>query len=124
MADVGIALGSGSKFLAPEVLSSRRHTDCVSGDVAISSASFVILASDLNSIMTLTDLARVVINRVKFNFVSLILIFTLFIVSDFDDQIWAAMYNIAALPIAAGVIYPAGHARLSPVWASLAMALS
>ena len=34
------------------------------------------------------------------------------------------MYNIVALPIAAGVIYPAGHARLAPVWASLAMALS
>lgn len=31
---------------------------------------------------------------------------------------------MAALPIAAGVVYPAGHARLSPVWASLAMALS
>lgn len=34
------------------------------------------------------------------------------------------MYNLAGLPIAAGVIYPAHHARLSPVWASLAMALS
>lgn len=29
-----------------------------------------------------------------------------------------------ALPVAAGVIYPAGHVRLNPVWASLAMALS
>ncbi|KAJ3018225.1 hypothetical protein NUW54_g392 [Trametes sanguinea] len=37
---------------------------------------------------------------------------------------WASIYNIIALPIAAGVIYPAGHARLPPVWASLAMALS
>ena len=34
------------------------------------------------------------------------------------------MYNLAAIPIAAGVIYPAGHARLDPVWGSLAMALS
>jgi Cu+-exporting ATPase len=34
------------------------------------------------------------------------------------------MYNIAAVPIAAGVLYPEGHIRLSPVWASLAMALS
>lgn len=31
---------------------------------------------------------------------------------------------MAALPIAAGVIYPAGQIRLDPVWASLAMALS
>ena len=40
------------------------------------------------------------------------------------SQVWALMYNVVAVPIAAGVIYPAGHARLSPVWASLAMALS
>ncbi|KAH8113464.1 heavy metal translocatin [Phellopilus nigrolimitatus] len=86
-ADVGIAVGSGS-------------------DVAISSASFILIKSDLRSLLTLTDLSRKVFNRVKFNF------------------LWAVMYNLAALPIAAGVIYPAGHARLDPVWASLAMALS
>ncbi|KAF5369747.1 hypothetical protein D9758_001058 [Tetrapyrgos nigripes] len=87
VADVGIAIGSGS-------------------DVAISSASFILLSSELSSLMTLIDLSKTVIRRVRFNF------------------IWAAMYNTAALPIAAGVIYPAGHTRLDPVWASLAMALS
>ncbi|THH07481.1 hypothetical protein EW145_g3359 [Phellinidium pouzarii] len=86
-ADVGIAVGSGS-------------------DVAISSASFILIKSDLWSLLTLTSLSRKVFNRVKFNF------------------LWALVYNTAALPIAAGVIYPAGHARLDPVWASLAMALS
>ncbi|KAL1747492.1 E1-E2 ATPase-domain-containing protein [Schizophyllum fasciatum] len=86
-ADVGIAVASGS-------------------DVAISSASFILLSSDLRSLVTLRDLARATIRRVKFNFA------------------WALVYNIAAVPIAAGVIYPAGHARLDPVWASLAMALS
>ncbi|KAL1730664.1 E1-E2 ATPase-domain-containing protein [Schizophyllum commune] len=85
--DVGIAVASGS-------------------DVAISSASFILLTSDLRSLVTLRDLARTTIRRVKFNFA------------------WALVYNIAAVPIAAGVIYPAGHARLDPVWASLAMALS
>ena len=34
------------------------------------------------------------------------------------------MYNLIAVPVAAGAIYPARHARLSPVWSSLAMALS
>ncbi|KAF9466156.1 hypothetical protein BDZ94DRAFT_1213554 [Collybia nuda] len=87
VADIGIAIGSGS-------------------DVAISTASFVLLSSDLRSLVTLHDLSGRIINRVKFNF------------------LWALCYNMAALPIAAGVIYPAGHARLSPVWASLAMALS
>jgi len=86
-ADVGIAIGSGS-------------------DVAISSASFILVQSDLKSILTLTDLSRKVFRRVKFNF------------------FWALVYNTIALPIAAGVIYPAHHSRLSPVWASLAMALS
>ncbi|KAI0053619.1 heavy metal translocatin, partial [Auriscalpium vulgare] len=86
-ADVAIAIGSGS-------------------DVALSSASFILVASDLRSLLTLVDLSRTVFRRVKFNF------------------LWAVMYNMAALPIAAGVIYPAGHARLDPVWGSLAMALS
>ncbi|KAH9918191.1 heavy metal translocatin [Epithele typhae] len=86
-ADVGIAIGSGS-------------------DVAISSAAFILVSSNLRGLLTLTDLSRVVFNRVKFNFM------------------WASVYNLVALPIAAGVVYPAGHARLSPVWASLAMALS
>ena len=50
-ADVGIAVASGS-------------------DVAISSASFILLTSDLRSLVTLRDLARTTIRRVKFNFVS------------------------------------------------------
>ncbi|EIN10752.1 heavy metal translocatin [Punctularia strigosozonata HHB-11173 SS5] len=86
-ADVGIAIGSGS-------------------DVAISSAAFILVSSNLKGILVLCELSRKVFNRVKFNF------------------FWAGVYNIAALPIAAGVVYPAGHARLAPVWASLAMALS
>ena len=51
-ADVGIAVGSGS-------------------DVAISSASFILVSSNLRSLLTLTDLSRTVFNRVKFNFVSI-----------------------------------------------------
>ncbi|VDB90090.1 unnamed protein product [Peniophora sp. CBMAI 1063] len=86
-ADVGIAIGSGS-------------------DVALSSAAFVLVSSELQSLITLFDLSRTVFRRVKFNF------------------LWALVYNVAAIPIAAGVIYPAGHARLDPVWGSLAMALS
>ncbi|KAF8121188.1 heavy metal translocatin [Boletus edulis] len=85
--DIGIAIGSGS-------------------DVAISSASFILVSSNLKSLLTLSDLSRKVFNRVKQNFA------------------WAFMYNIVAIPVAAGVIYPVGHARLSPVWAALAMAFS
>lgn len=49
--DIGIAIGSGS-------------------DVAISSASFILISSNLKSLLTLCDLSRKVFNRVKQNFVS------------------------------------------------------
>lgn len=91
VADVGIAIGSGS-------------------DIAISSAEFVLIASSLTTLLTLIDLSRTVFTRIKFNFG------------------WALVYNLVALPIAAGVLYPVrsngAHIRLDPVWASLAMALS
>ncbi|THC88393.1 hypothetical protein EYZ11_012161 [Aspergillus tanneri] len=91
VADVGIAIGSGS-------------------DIAISSADFILVSSQLDSILTLIDLSRTVMTRIKFNFG------------------WALIYNLIALPIAAGVLYvvksDGDHVRLDPVWASLAMALS
>lgn len=100
-ADVSIALSTGS-------------------DVALSSASFILLNSDLSTILTLVLLSRRVFNRVKMNFG------------------WALVYNLCLIPVAAGVFYPivSGHRegadgvmvdthwRLSPVWAALAMACS
>ncbi|KAH8601097.1 putative copper-transporting ATPase 3 [Bisporella sp. PMI_857] len=82
-ADVGIAVGSGS-------------------DIAISSAEFVLISSNLYTLLTLLDLSKVVFRRIKFNFA------------------WALVYNMIALPVAAGVLYPIGgrHIRLDPVWAS------
>ena len=50
-ADVGIAMGSGT-------------------DIALSSADFVLLSSNLHTLLILTDLSRKVLRRVKFNFVS------------------------------------------------------
>lgn len=91
LADVGIAIGSGS-------------------DVAISSADFVLVSSQLESVLTLIDLSRAVFRRIKFNFA------------------WALIYNLIALPVAAGVLFPiksnGSHIRLDPVWAALAMAMS
>lgn len=90
-ADIGIAIGSGS-------------------DIAISSAHFVLVSSNLNSLITLLDLSKIVFRRIKFNFA------------------WALVYNMIALPVAAGALYPirsgGKHVRLAPVWASLAMAMS
>ncbi|CCF35338.1 heavy metal translocating P-type ATPase [Colletotrichum higginsianum] len=80
-------------------------------DVAISSADFVLVTNDLRAVVTLLALSRTVFRRIKVNFG------------------WAVIYNILAIPIAAGCLYPittngGQHVRLDPVWASLAMALS
>jgi hypothetical protein len=37
---------------------------------------------------------------------------------------WAMLYNVALIPVAAGVLYPYRRTQLSPVWSALAMALS
>ncbi|KAF9893099.1 hypothetical protein FE257_012510 [Aspergillus nanangensis] len=104
-ADVSIAMASGS-------------------DVAMNSASFILLNSELGTILRLVVLSRRVFNRVRINFG------------------WAVVYNLCLVPVAAGVFYPIvsgyrmemvhgemmvvgnEHWRLSPVWAALAMALS
>ncbi|KAL2208155.1 copper transporting P-type ATPase [Sarocladium strictum] len=80
-------------------------------DVAISSADFVLATSHLESVPTLLSLSRAVLRRVKFNFG------------------WALVYNMIALPVAAGALYAVktgngSHVMLDPVWAALAMALS
>ncbi|XP_044719132.1 e1-E2 ATPase domain-containing protein [Hirsutella rhossiliensis] len=80
-------------------------------DVAISSADFVLATSSLSAVLTLLELSRVVFRRIKVNFG------------------WAVVYNMLAVPIAAGCLYAVrtrggGHVRLDPVWAALAMALS
>jgi P-type Cu+ transporter len=86
-ADVGIALSSTS-------------------DVAITQGSFILLNSDLETILKLVKFAMRVFWRVKMNFV------------------WAAVYNVCLVPVAAGVFFAVGQWRLGPVWASAAMAAS
>ncbi|KAH3681450.1 hypothetical protein WICPIJ_007607 [Wickerhamomyces pijperi] len=77
-------------------------------ELAITSSDFVLLNNryPLLSILTLFELSSRVFQRIKFNFG------------------WAIVYNLIGIPIAAGVIYPIHNSRLSPVWASAAMALS
>jgi Cu+-exporting ATPase len=41
-----------------------------------------------------------------------------------QNLFWAFAYNVVGIPIAAGVLYPAFGILLSPVLASLAMAVS
>ena len=76
-------------------------------DIAIESASAVLLRSELSDIVTLLKLSRAVLNRIYLNMGG------------------AFIYNIIGIPIAAGVLYvPADGFMLSPWIAGLAMALS
>ncbi|WAO87371.1 Hypothetical protein NCS54_00467700 [Fusarium falciforme] len=79
-------------------------------DVALGAADFVLLLADLRGVLNLLDLSRAILGRIKVNFA------------------WAVVYNVIAIPIAAGCLYPipnnGQHVRLDPIWASLAMALS
>lgn len=77
-------------------------------DLAVTSSDFIVLNQrhPFHTISVLCDLSNKVFARVKFNFG------------------WSIVFNVIGIPIAAGVIYPYNNSRLSPVWASAAMALS
>ncbi|KAI8583150.1 hypothetical protein K450DRAFT_224457 [Umbelopsis ramanniana AG] len=86
-ADVGISVGSAT-------------------DIAIEAASIVLIRNNLSDLLTMYDLSRTVVRRIRINF------------------LWAFLYNIIAIPIAAGVIFPASGQGLPPYLAGLAMVIS
>jgi len=75
-------------------------------DVAIESAGVTLLQGDLNGIVRARRLSRAVMRNIRQNLV------------------FAFVYNIAGIPIAAGLLYPAFGWMLSPAIAAAAMALS
>ncbi|KAJ1325489.1 P-type Cu+ transporter [Microdochium nivale] len=79
-------------------------------DVAIAAADFVLVGGNLGGVVSLLGLSRKIFWRIGLNLG------------------WAAVYNVTAVPVAAGCLYwvvaNGEHVRLDPVWASLAMALS
>lgn len=40
------------------------------------------------------------------------------------NLLWAIIFNVVCLPFAAGLFYPAGGIKLSPVWSAALMACS
>ncbi|KAJ1941970.1 hypothetical protein FBU59_003345, partial [Linderina macrospora] len=64
---------------------------------AMETAPALLMRPTLFSLLTLLDLSRTVFRRVKLNFV------------------WASMYNVVCIPIAAGILYPAIDRGLPPV---------
>jgi len=75
-------------------------------DVAIESAGVTLLSGDLRGIVRARVLSRAVVRNIRQNLV------------------FAFVYNLAGVPLAAGVLYPAFGLLLSPQIAAGAMALS
>ena len=75
-------------------------------DVAIESAGVTLLQGDLQGLVRARKLSRAVMGNIRQNLV------------------FAFAYNVAGVPIAAGVLYPTFGLLLSPALAALAMSLS
>lgn len=86
-ADIGIAIGSGT-------------------DVAIESASIVLMKSDLMDVPNAIKLSNETIKNIK------------------QNLFWAFGYNTIGIPVAAGLLYLFGGPLLNPMIAAAAMSLS
>ncbi len=74
--------------------------------MAVAAADVVLLRAGVRDVITALKLSRAVASRIKLNFV------------------WALGYNLLALPLAAGILFPATQMVFAPEAAALAMALS
>lgn len=75
-------------------------------DVAIETAKIVLMKSDPADILRAIRLSKATVRKMKQNLG------------------WASVYNLAAIPIAAGVLYPAYGIYLRPEFAALLMSVS
>lgn len=75
-------------------------------DIAIEAADVVLIKSNLEDVVTAIDLSRKTMLRIRLNYV------------------WALGYNVLAMPIAAGILFPFTGIRLPPWLAGACMAAS
>lgn len=75
-------------------------------DVAMESADIVLMRSDLMDVPTAIHLSKSTIRNIK------------------QNLFWAFGYNVAGIPIAAGILYLFGGPLLNPIFAAAAMAFS
>ena len=75
-------------------------------DVAIETAKVVLMRSDPSDVLRAIKLSKATVRKMKQNLG------------------WASVYNVLAIPIAAGVLYPAYGIELRPEWSALLMSLS
>ena len=75
-------------------------------DVAIETAKVVLMKSDPLDVTRAVVLSKATVRKMKQNLV------------------WASVYNVLAIPIAAGVLFPAYGIMLRPEWSALLMSVS
>ncbi|HDJ1439329.1 TPA: copper-translocating P-type ATPase [Serratia rubidaea] len=75
-------------------------------DIAIEAADVVLMSGDLGGVSSAIALSKATLVNIK------------------QNLFWAFAYNVALIPVAAGVLYPLNGMLLSPVFAASAMALS
>ncbi|MCP2327124.1 Cu2+-exporting ATPase [Hamadaea flava] len=75
-------------------------------DVAVETADVVLVRDDPADVAYALQVARAVRTKIK------------------QNLFWAAIYNLLAIPIAAGVLYPSLGVLLRPEWAALLMSAS
>lgn len=75
-------------------------------DVAMESAGITLVHGDLRSLVRALRLSRATMANIRQNLVL------------------AFVYNVASVPVAAGLLYPVFGLLISPIWASVAMSLS
>jgi Cu+-exporting ATPase len=75
-------------------------------DVAMESAGVTLVKGDLRGIVRARRLSRATMRNIRQNLV------------------WAFVYNVLGVPVAAGLLYPVFGLLLSPMIASAAMSLS
>ncbi len=75
-------------------------------DVAMESAQVVLMKNSLTGVVTAIELSKATLRNIK------------------QNLFWAFGYNVAGIPVAAGVLYAFGGPTLNPVFAAAAMAMS
>eukprot|EP00200_Dunaliella_tertiolecta_P001164 CAMPEP_0202363934 /NCGR_PEP_ID=MMETSP1126-20121109/15529_1 /ASSEMBLY_ACC=CAM_ASM_000457 /TAXON_ID=3047 /ORGANISM="Dunaliella tertiolecta, Strain CCMP1320" /LENGTH=741 /DNA_ID=CAMNT_0048958447 /DNA_START=240 /DNA_END=2465 /DNA_ORIENTATION=+ len=75
-------------------------------DVAVAAAEIVLMRDNLEDVVVALDLARFTFRRILWNF------------------LWAFGYNILAIPLAAGALFPWTHSLVPPWVSAFAMSLS
>jgi len=75
-------------------------------DVAIAAGDVVLVKGTLNKVLETIELSRLTLEVIK------------------QNLFWAFGYNVIAIPVAAGLAYPAFGVLISPAIASAAMAMS